>query len=59
MREKVAEYLVELHSEIDRCALWLEEHMYGEACAVSAMEGRIHALSEVVSDLQSRLDGLV
>ena len=58
MRKKIEEYVVELDNEIDRCYLWLEEHMYAEACIVSEMEGRIHALTEVKSDLQSRLDEL-
>jgi len=56
MRKKIEEYVAELDNEIDRCYLWLEEHMYGEACAVSAIEGRIHALIEVKNDLQCRLD---
>ena len=59
MRKKIEEYIVELDNEIDRCYLWLEEHLYAEACIVSAMEGRIKALMEVKNDLQSRLEELI
>lgn len=59
MRKKIEEYIVELDNEIDRCYLWLEEHLYAEACIVSAMEGRINALMEVKNDLQSRLEELI
>lgn len=58
MKEKIEEYIIELDNEIDRCCLWLEEHMYGEACSVSVMDGRIRALMEVKNDLQSMLDEL-
>lgn len=59
MRKKVEEYVVELNDEIDRCHLWLEEHISADACIVSAMEGRIRALMDVRNDLQSRLDELI
>lgn len=59
MRKKIEEYIVALDTEIDRCYLWLEEHLYAEACIVSAMEGRIKALMEVKNDLRSRLEELI
>ena len=59
MEKKIEEYIVELDNEIDRCYLWLEEHMSAEACIVSEMEGRIRALMDVKNDLQSRLDELI
>ena len=59
MREKVKEYISELDAEYDRCMTWVEEHMYGEACQVSAMEMRAKTLNEVKNDLQGRLDELV
>ena len=51
MREKVKEYIGELDAEIDRCMEWIEEHMDGEACQVSAMEMRVKTLMEVKNDL--------
>lgn len=59
MREKVREYISELDVEYDRCMDWIEEHMDGEACQVSAMEMRAKTLMEVKNDLQSRLEELV
>ena len=59
MREKVREYISELDAEYDRCRDWIEEHMNGEACQVSAMEMRAKTLMEVKNDLESRLEGLV
>ena len=59
MREKVREYISELDAEYDRCMDWIEEHMNGEACQVSAMEMRTKTLMEVKNDLQSRLEELV
>lgn len=59
MREKVREYIDELDVEIDRCIEWVEEHMDGEACQVSAMEMRAKTLNEIKNDLQSRLEELV
>lgn len=59
MREKIKEYILELNQEIDRCNSWIEEHMNGEACQVSAMEMRAKTLGEVVNDLESRLEELV
>ena len=59
MREKVKEYISELDAEYDRCMEWVEEHMDGEACQVSAMEMRAKTLMEVKNDLQSRLEELV
>ena len=59
MREKVIEYIGELDEEIDRCMDWIEEHMDGEACQVSAMEMRVKTLMEVKNDLKSRLEELV
>lgn len=59
MREKVREYISELDAEYDRCMDWIEEHMNGEACQVSAMEMRIKTLTEVKNDLQSRLEELI
>lgn len=56
---KIKEYVIELDNEIDRCILWVEEHMNRKACIVSKMEGRIQALTEVKNDLQSRLDELI
>ena len=59
MREKVKEYISELDAEYDRCMDWIEEHMNGEACQVSAMEMRAKTLNEVKNDLESRLEELV
>ena len=59
MREKVREYISELDAEYDRCMDWIEEHMNGEACQVSAMEMRAKTLNDVKNDLQNRLDELV
>ena len=59
MREKVMEYISELDAEYDRCMDWIEEHMNGEACQVSAMEMRAKTLMEVKNDLESRLEELV
>ena len=59
MREKVREYISELDVEYDRCMDWIEEHMNGEACQVSAMEMRAKTLMEVKNDLQGRLEELV
>ena len=46
-------------AEYDRCMTWIEEHMDGEACQVSAIEMRAKTLMEVKNDLQSRLEELV
>ena len=59
MREKIMEYISELDAEYDRCMTWIEEHMDGEACQVSAMEMRAKTLMEVKNDLQGRLEELV
>ena len=59
MREKIREYISELDKEYDRCMTWIEEHMDGENCQVSAMEMRAKTLMEVKNDLQSRLEELV
>ena len=59
MREKVMEYIGELDAEYDRCMNWIEEHMNGEACQVSAMEMRAKTLMEVKNDLENRLEELV
>ena len=59
MREKVKEYISELDAEYDRCMDWIEEHMNGEACQVSAMEMRAKTLMEVKNDLENRLEELV
>ena len=59
MKEKVKEYIGELDAEYDRCMDWIEEHMNGEACQVSAMEMRAKTLNEVKNDLESRLEELV
>ena len=59
MREKIREYISGLDAEYDRCMTWIEEHMDGEACQVSAMEMRAKTLMEVKNDLQSRLEELV
>ena len=59
MREKVKEYISELDAKYDRCMDWIEEHIDGEACQVSAMEMRAKTLMEVKNDLQGRLEELV
>ena len=59
MREKVREYISELDAEYGRCTDWIEEHMNGEACQVSAMEMRAKTLNEVKNDLESRLEELI
>ena len=59
MREKIREYIDELDNEYDRCMDWIEEHMNGEACQVSAMEMKVKTLMEVKNDLQGRLEELV
>ena len=59
IRGKVMEYIGKLDTEYDRCMEWVEEHMDGEACQVSAMEMRAKTLMEVKNDLQGRLEELV
>ena len=59
MREKIREYISELDAEYDRCMTWIEEHMNGEVCQVSAMEMRAKTLNEVKNDLESRLEELI
>ena len=59
MREKVKEYIGELDTEYNRCMDWIEEHIDGEACQVSAMEMRAKTLNEVKNDLESRLEELI
>ena len=59
MREKVMEYISELDTEYNRCMDWIEEHMDGEACQVSAMKMRANTLMEVKNDLKSRLEELI
>ncbi len=59
IRDKIIEYISELDIEIDRCTIWVEENMSGEACKVTAMESRIETLTEVKNDLQSRLDEVI
>ena len=59
MRGKVREYISELDAEYDRCMTWIEEHMDGKACQVSAMEMRVKTLMEVKNDLESRLEELI
>lgn len=59
MREKIREYISELDAEYDRCMTWIEEHMDGEACQVSAMEMRVKTLMEIKNDLQGRLEELI
>ena len=59
MRGKVKEYIGELDAEYGRCMTWIEEHMDGEACQVSAKEMRAKTLMEVKNDLQGRLEELV
>lgn len=59
MREKVREYIIEMDEEISRCMAWIEYHMDGEACQVSAMEMRAKTLNDVKNDLQGRLEELV
>ena len=59
MREKVMEYISELDAEYDRCMDWIEEHMNGDACQVTAMEMRAKTLNEVKNDLESRLEELI
>lgn len=59
MREKVREYIIELDEEISRCMAWIEDHMDGESCQVSAMEMRAKTLNDVKNDLQNRLEELV
>ena len=59
MREKVKEYISELDAEYDRCMDWIEEHIDGEACQVSAMEMRAETLMEVKNDLEGRLEELI
>ena len=59
MREKVKEYISELDAEYDRCMDWIEKHMNGEVCQVTAMEMRAKTLNEVKNDLESRLEELI
>ena len=59
IRGKVMEYIGELDAEYDRCMNWIEEHMDGETCQVSAMEMRAKTLIEVKNDLEGRLEELV
>ena len=59
IREKIREYIDDLDAEYDRCMDWIEEHMNGEACQVSAMKMRAKTLMEVKNDLEGRLEELV
>lgn len=59
MREKIREYISELDVEYNRCMGWIEEHMNGDACQVTAMEMRAKTLTEVKNDLQGRLEELI
>ena len=59
MREKVREYIIEMDEEISRCMAWIEDHMDGEACQVSAIKMRAKTLNDVKNDLQGRLEELV
>lgn len=59
MREKVKEYISEIQEEIDRCTLWVKEHINSEVCNIAIMESRIETLIEVTNDLQSRLDEVI
>lgn len=59
MRKKIEEYVIDLDNEINRCILWIEEHMNSETSIISKMEVRIQTLLEVKNDLQSRLDELI
>lgn len=59
MRKKIEEYVIDLDDEINRCILWIEEHMKSESSIISKMEVRIQTLLEVKNDLQSRLDELI
>lgn len=57
MREKVKEYINELKEEIKRC-----ENKTGDIYnqyTILSLEGRIIALTEVVNDLQGRLDEVI
>lgn len=59
MREKVKKYISEIQDEIDRCTLYVEEHINGENMNIAIMESRIETLVEVKNDLQSRLDEVI
>lgn len=59
MREKIKEYIGELDVEYERCMTWIEEHMDGEACQVSAIEMKAKTLMEVRNDLKCILEELV
>ena len=59
IREKVREYIDELDTEYYRCMDWIEEHLNGDACQVTAMKMRAKTLNEVKNDLESRLEELV
>lgn len=57
MREKVKEYINELKEEIKRC-----ENKTGDIYnqyTILSLEGRIIVLTEVVNDLQGRLDEVI
>lgn len=59
MREKVKEYIAELDEEIDRCSLWVKEHINNKSCDIAIMESRIETLIDVKNDLQSRLNEVI
>ncbi len=57
MREKIKEYINDLKEEIKRC-----ENKTGDIYnqyTILSLEGRIIALTEVVNDLQGRLDEVI
>lgn len=59
MREKVKEYIAELDKEINKYHTALEESGQDAAVPYTGLVVRIQTLTEVKSDLQSRLEELV
>ncbi|MCI6676097.1 MAG: hypothetical protein MSG78_04195 [Clostridiales bacterium] len=61
MREKVKEYISELDKEIERCEELYEEVSvdYSDPTRSLAIQCRIETLSQVKSDLKSRLEELI
>ena len=61
MREKVKEYISELDKEIERCEELYEEVSvdYSDPTRSLAIQCRIETLSQIKSDLKSRLEELI
>lgn len=58
MHNAIKQYITKIETEIDRCYMWLEEHIESPACIVSKVEGRIEALLDVKADLKEIVESV-